>query len=251
MSEAKYDLQKRFELEVEKSKLKEDEKAYMKRVIEGIVKSAKGRLYLVNNPDFQRYMTFRKRDNDPNNEYAYCVVDVMKNPDTGFTEGRQYSFYDVYGFNRLAAENKEALASELVNSANNYRVEIGLGNKPEEKMENETPEQACKRELKERISKMETVPEYKKQRIYDVLDAIDKNGKIKVVDEPEYLEHIAMRSDRGVYGYYLVQKMMDYSGSTQGRRFIPLNSKTLVAYVEEHKDALDKELRKRSQIQEK
>ena len=182
-----------------------------------------------------------------------CSVepDVMKNPDTGFTEGRQYSFYDVYGFNRLAVENKEALASELVNSANNYRVEIGLGNKPEEKMENETPEQACKRELKERISKMETVPEYKKQRVYDVLDAIDKNGKIKVVDEPEYLEHIAMRSDRGVYGYYLVQKMMDYSGSTQGRRFIPLNSKTLVAYVEEHKDALDKELRKRSQIQEK
>lgn len=251
MSDAKYDLQKRFELEVEKSKLKEDEKVYMKKIIEGIVKSAKGRLYLINNPDYQRYMTFRKRDNLPENEYTYCVVDVMKNPDTGFTEGRQYSFYDVYGFNRLAVENKEALASELVNSANNYRVEIGQGNKPEEKMENETPEQACKRELKERISKMETVPEYKKQRVYDVLDAIDKTGKIKVVDEPEYLEHIAMRSDRGVYGYYLVQKMMDYSGSTQGRRFIPLNSKTLVAYVEEHKDALDKELRKRSQIQEK
>lgn len=251
MSDAKYDLQKRFELEIEKSKLKEDEKVYMKKIIEGIVKSAKGRLYLINNPDYQRYMTFRKRDNLPENEYTYCVVDVMKNPDSGFTEGRQYSFYDVYGFNRLAAENKETLASELVNSANNYRVEIGQGNKPEEKMENETPEQACKRELKERISKMETVPEYKKQRVYDVLDAIDKTGKIKVVDEPEYLEHIAMRSDRGVYGYYLVQKMMDYSGATQGRRFIPLNSKTLVAYVEEHKDALDKELRKRGQIQEK
>lgn len=251
MSDAKYDLQKRFELEVEKSKLKEDEKVYMKKIIEGIVKSAKGRLYLINNPDYQRYMTFRKRDNLPENEYTYCVVDVMKNPDTGFTEGRQYSFYDVYGFNRLAVENKEALASELVNSANNYRVEIEQGNKPEEKIENETPEQACKRELKERISKMETVPEYKKQRVYDVLDAIDKTGKIKVIDEPEYLEHIAMRADRGVYGYYLVQKMMDYSGATQGRRFIPLNSKTLVAYVEEHKDALDKELRKRGQIQEK
>lgn len=251
MSDAKYDLQKRFELEVEKSKLKEDEKVYMIKIIEGIVKSAKGRLYLINNPDYQRYMTFRKRDNLPENEYTYCVVDVMKNPDTGFTEGRQYSFYDVYGFNRLAVENKEALASELVNSANNYRVEIGQGNKPEEKIENETPEQACKRELKERISKMETVPEYKKQRVYDVLDAIDKTGKIKVIDEPEYLEHIAMRADRGVYGYYLVQKMMDYSGATQGRRFIPLNSKTLVAYVEEHKDALDKELRKRGQIQEK
>ena len=251
MSDAKYDLQKRFELEIEKSKLKEDEKVYMKKIIEGIVKSAKGRLYLINNPDYQRYMTFRKRDNLPENEYTYCVVDVMKNPDTGFTEGRQYSFYDVYGFNRLAVENKEALASELVNSANNYRVEIGQGNKPEEKIENETPEQACKRELKERISKMEIVPEYKKQRVYDVLDAIDKTGKIKVIDEPEYLEHIAMRADRGVYGYYLVQKMMDYSGATQGRRFIPLNSKTLVAYVEEHKDALDKELRKRGQIQEK
>ena len=251
MSDAKYDLQKRFELEIEKSKLKEDEKVYMKKIIEGIVKSAKGRLYLINNPDYQRYMTFRKRDNLPENEYTYCVVDVMKNPDTGFTEGRQYSFYDVYGFNRLAVENKEALASELVNSANNYRVEIGQGNKPEEKIENETPEQACKREVKERISKMETVPEYKKQRVYDVLDAIDKTGKIKVIDQPEYLEHIAMRADRGVYGYYLVQKMMDYSGATQGRRFIPLNSKTLVAYVEEHKDALDKELRKRGQIQEK
>ena len=33
MSEAKYDLQKRFELEVEKSKLKEDEKVYMKKII--------------------------------------------------------------------------------------------------------------------------------------------------------------------------------------------------------------------------
>lgn len=251
MSEAKYDLQKRFELEVENSKLKEDEKSYMKRVIEGIVKSAKGRLYLVNNPDYQRYMTFRKRDNDPNNEYTYCRVDVMKNSDTGFTEGRQYTFYDVYGFSKLAFENKDVLASELVNSDNNYRVKIGQGNKPEEKKENETPEQACKRELKEIISKMETVPEYKKQRIYDVLDAIDKNGKIKVIDEPEYLEHIAMRSDRGIYGYYLVQKMMDYGGATQGRRFIPLNSKSLVAYVEEHKDALDKELRKRGQIQEK
>ena len=77
---------------------------------------------------------------------------------------------------------------------------------------------------------------------------IDKIGKIKAVDEQDYSEHIAMRRDRGILGYCLVQRMIDYSGATVGRRYVMLGAKTLVAYVEEHREIIDKEVKKAQEL---
>lgn len=240
MDTNKDDMQKRFELDIDSSRLDDAQKEYMMRIVDGIFKAPKGRLYIQKYPDFQKYMTFRKRNNDPENEYTYSLVSVMKNPDTGFTEGRIYEFLDILGFAAIAIENRNALESELVNSQNNQRIKEGNENYPEPKIENETPERRLRREIKEAISNMQNVPEYKKQRVYDVLDALDSTSRIKVVDEDSYVEYIAIKSERGVYGYYIVQKMVDvFSGVTQGRRYIPLGTKSLIAYVEEHRNVLD------------
>lgn len=248
MDTNKDDMQKRFELDIDASKLDDDKKEYMKRIVDGIFKAPKGRLYIQNDPAFQKYMTFRKRNNDPECEYTYSVVSVMKNPDTGFTEGRMYEFPGLLGFATIADENRDLLESELINSQNNQRIKDGNANYPEPKIENETPERILRRQTKESISKMQTVPDYKKQRVYDVLDVLDSVGKIRVIDEDSFIEHIAIKSERGVYGYYLVQKMVDaFSGTTQGRRYIPLGTKSLVAYVEEHRDVLDKAVKKQQE----
>lgn len=247
MKENTVTLQQRLEKQIDESRLSEQDKEYMKRIVDGIIKAPKGRLYLINNPDFQRYMTLRKDVSDLNSSLDYCLVNVMKNPDTGFTEGRSYTFPGLKGFLRLARENESVLASELVNSQNHQKVKSGVSSS-EITAPKETEEQRCKRLTKESIARLETVPDYKKQRVYDALDMIDKIGKIKAVDEQDYSEHIAMRRDGGILGYCLVQRMIDYSGATVGRRYVMLGAKTLVAYVEEHREIIDKEVKKAQEL---
>ena len=179
MRENNIELQNRFEMQIDNSNLSADNKEYMKRIVDGIMKSPKGRLYLINDPQFQKYITFRKDMSMPNPALDYCVVSVMKNPDTGFTEGRDYNFPGLKGFCELARENERVLASELVNSQNYQRVQSGAP-RVEKEQPSEDPKQKCKRLVKESIEKLANVPNYKKQRVYDVLDMIDKAGKIKV-----------------------------------------------------------------------
>lgn len=243
MRENNIELQNRFEMQIDNSNLSADNKEYMKRIVDGIMKSPKGRLYLINDPQFQKYITFRKDMSMPNPALDYCVVSVMKNPDTGFTEGRDYNFPGLKGFCELARENERVLASELVNSQNYQRVQSGAP-RVEKEQPSEDPKQKCKRLVKESIEKLANVPDYKKQRVYDVLDMIDKAGKIKAVDQGDYVEHLTMKNDKGIYGYYIVQKTMDYSGATMDRRYVPLGTKSLVAYVEENREEIDKQVKK-------
>jgi hypothetical protein len=37
---------------------------------------------------------------------------------------------------------------------------------------------------------------------------------------------------------------MDYSGATMDRRYVPLGTKSLVAYVEENREEIDKQVKK-------
>ena len=60
MRENNIELQNRFEMQIDNSNLSADNKEYMKRIVDGIMKSPKGRLYLINDPQFQKYITFRK-----------------------------------------------------------------------------------------------------------------------------------------------------------------------------------------------
>lgn len=222
----------------------EARKEYAKKIIDGIMTSPKGRLYIKNVPEYQEYLTLRKDPSREDAKYEFCVVSAMKNPDTGFTEGREYNFLDPASFIETVDENRAILDSELVNADNYQRVkESGLNTDASKETESES--QKAKREMKERIGQMKTVPDYKKQRVYDVLDAIENHGKVKASEQGDVYEHLALRKMDGLYRYCISKKVVDsYSGATMVRDYIPLNSKTLVAYVEENRKVIDKEVKR-------
>ena len=113
-----------------------------------------------------------------------------------------------------------------------------------------TPQEDFKDIIVATIENLPNVPEHKKQRAIDVLEAIAVSPQSKLLSKKEdgYSEAIALRGSGREFRYYVVKRMSDFSGSTQGRDYEPLGAKSLLEYIDENRITIDKEIQRMRQL---
>lgn len=237
--------QKRIEAQIEGLRIPTEQKDRMKRVLKGIMTSPNGRLYFEKDNNFQKYLTLRKRDSA---DYDFCIVHKMIDEYSGATAGKKYDFPNLLDLAKLIDEYKDIMDSEIVNSENYQRVQksqqqITASTSSDEK----TLAEAYKKSIKNSIESIQNIPSYKKQRVFDVLDAISSSFTRSITSKTgvNYSEMIALRTIENELGYYIITRMFDeYSGATVGRKYRPVSARSLADYVDEHRTTLDKEIQK-------
>jgi len=238
----------RITAEIEKMKITDEQKDRMKRSLNAIKESPRGRINLEKNEDFEKYLTIRREGIFSDSPLEFCVVSRMIDY-AGGTAGRKYEFPTIYDMANIIEEYKDIVESGIVDAINYQRTEKGETKPLETSSETpKTPKEQCRENMEEAIRSLDKVPDYKKQRVLDVLQAISESGvgKVYAVLESGYSEAIGLRSDKGEFGYYQITRWFDeWSGATVGRNYREFGAKSLVEYVEKNRTTIDKELSKK------
>lgn len=243
MKESVTEAQQRFEDQIERLKISDNDKAKMKRVIQGILQSSRGRLFTKKEDDFEEYLTIRPNDQD---EYELCVIERIINSYSGATENGVKTPMNLLQTLGYVKEHEDIIESEVVD-AENYQRRIN-GQNIEPKVEAQQPK-SLKEDFKDIfVATIENLPnrtDSQKQRAIDVLEAISvvPQSRLYTKRESGYSEAIALRGSGNEFRYYIVKRMSDYAGATVGREYEPLGVKGLIDYVEENKINVDKELK--------
>lgn len=235
--------QKRLETQIDGLKINDKEKDKMRRVLKGIVESPRGRLFTKKTDDFEEYLTLRQNEDS---RYELCVIERMINRYSGATEGRKKTPMSLLQVSEYVRENEGIIESEIVN-AENYQRRLQMQGQPTavESDKPKTPQEDFKDIIKATIENLPNVPEHKKQRAIDVLEAIAVSPQSRLYSKKEdgYSEAIALRGSGREYRYYVVKGMSDYAGTTTGRDYEPLGAKSLLQYVDENRVTIDKEIK--------
>lgn len=235
--------QKRLEEQIDALKMNSKEKAKMKRVLKGIVESSRGRLFTKKTDEFEEYLTLRQNEDS---RYELCVIERMINRYSGATEGRKKTPMSLFQAAEYVRENEGVIESEIVNAENHQRMMQMQNNSVVEKQDKpKTPQEDFKDIIKATIENLPNVPDHKKQRAIDVLEAIAVSSQSRLYSKKEdgYSEAIALRGSGREFRYYVVKKMSDYAGATVGREYEPLGAKSLLEYVDENRITIDKEIK--------
>ena len=240
--------QKRLEEQIDGIKISNDQKDKMKRILKGIVESQRGRLFTKKTDEFEEYLTLRQNEDS---KYELCVIERMINRYSGATEARNKKPMSLFEVAEYIKENEGVLESEVVN-AENYQRRLQAQEQPvvikEDKLK--TPQEDFKDIIIATIENLPNVPEHKKQRAIDVLETIAVSPQNKLLSKKEdgYSESIALRGGGREFRYYVVKRMSDFSGTTQGREYEPLGAKSLLEYIDQNRITIDKEIQKMRQL---
>lgn len=216
------ELKERLEREIDNLKIPEIQKKRIQETLLGILVSKDRRLKL----NEEQYLTLKKKDEK--SDYAFCVE-----------KSGDYNFPSLEETANLVEENKKIVDAEIV-VALDYQKSAARDKIKEDKA-------ICKANMKNAIERMEKLSEKEKQRVYDVLDAIENspNGKITTVRNPEFVETLSLSAEHGVMGYTITSKMIDvYGGSNGFRKAKPVSAKGLAEYIEKNKATIEKEVKK-------
>ena len=243
MKETVIEARKRFEMQIDGLKISDQDKAKLKRVLQGIVDSSRGRLFTRKENDFEEYLTIRPNENE---HYELCVIERMINTYSGATENSIKTPMNVSQMLEYVKDHDAIIESEVVD-AENYQKRVNAS-KMEPKIEEEKPK-SLKEDFKDIfVATIENLPnrtESQKQRAIDVLEAISvvPQNRLYTKREDGYSEAIALRGSGNQFRYYIVKRMSDYAGSTVGRDEEPVGVRGILEYVEENKISIDRELK--------
>lgn len=243
MKESIIEAQQRFESQIDGLRISDRDKDKMKRVIQGILDSSRGRLFTKKENDFEEYLTIRPKDEF---EYELCVIERMVNSYSGATEGRVKTPMGLLQTLEYVREHEDIIESEVIDAENYQRR--AKAQKSESKADAQEPK-SPKEDFKDIfVATIENLPnrtDSQKQRAIDVLEAIAvvPQNRLYTKREDGYSETIALRGSGNEFRYYIVKRMSDYAGATVGREYEPVGVKGLIDYIEENKINVDKELK--------
>lgn len=240
MNEQMTKIKARLENQIENANLQVDPKDRMKRILDAIFIAPNGRLYFERKPDYQEYLTLAR--NQFSGDYDFTIAKKMINEQSGSIEGRDYEFPSLSQLSAIIEEHKDVMESEIVNAQNSVRAQEPQNNEKS----NKTPAEQYTENAKSIISAASNLPEYQKQRAYDVMNLLAEmpSAKIYVERGDNYSKAIALNQTKSGYGYHILTRMFDeYSGATLNRDDRPISAVSLVSYVNEHRVELDKEMK--------
>lgn len=240
MNEKMIQVKQRLSTQIENSNLGSDAKNRMRRVLEGIFLSQNGRLYLERKPDFQEYITIARSNFSEN--YDFCIAKIMKNEQSGATEGKTADFPGLLALSEVVEKNKDLVESEIINAQNYRRMQETQVNENTTK----TPIENYTDRAKKAIEEATNIPSYQKQRTYDLMDLLAQMPVPKIYAEKgnNYSKAIALKEEKSGYSYHILTRIFDeYSGTTLSRDDTPISAVSLASYVNEHRIELDKEMK--------
>lgn len=206
-----------------------DAKYFLYRIEKGIMESPNGRVYINNSADYQEYICFKIPNNKENNSIQFCISKRFFD-EASSTKLSQNEFPTYQELIEYITANKEQIESSLKS------IEYYVSEKKE------IPQTPSIINTIRRKIELAPTPEIKKARAFAVLDALASQEKQRIyaVKSAQYEEYISL-----INGYLTVtEKMLDYSGATQGRNVYILKSNKLIDYVQEHQFAIDESLSK-------
>ena len=227
---------KNLEEQIDSSTLSDYDKKILFEMLQGILSSERGRLYVKNHAYYKEYVALRDQPGDNEADLSFCIIRRVVDEATGGTATRSYEFPNYSELLRYYHENRAALSIEItkasLNKGKSIATELG-------------PESIIDKAI-EQINKQTNISSHKRQRAIDVLQSVKRasNGNFFMVQQPDYEEYITIRNSNIV----LARRMIDYAGSTAGRTFQLLNIVGLIEYLEENKTKLGEEEEKGFQM---
>lgn len=214
--------------EIKALKVDENVKAYLLQIIKHLILSPNGRIYIKDLYDFKEYLCLKISSNT--NQVQLCVTEKLIEY-SGATGVRDNKFLPYPELIEYVNNNKEIIDSQL--KAIEYYTE------QKENSKEETMSDAITEIVRKKIEQMPG-SQTKKARVYAVLDELanEPGERIYTIIQDNYKECLSLINN----SIYIIQKMVDYAGSTQGRRKFIITSDKLLDYIEEHKDEIDKSL---------
>ena len=214
---------------IESLNIQPDTKYYLYRIEKGIIESPDGHVYINNSADYQEYICLKVPNSKENNSIQFCISKRFFD-EASQTKLKQNDFPSYKELIEYITANKEQIESSLKS------IEYYVSEKKE------IPQTPSIINTIRRKIELAPTPEIKKARAFAVLDALASQEKQRIyaVKSAQYEEYISL-----INGYLTVtEKMLDYSGATQGRNVYILKSNKLIDYVQEHQFAIDESLSK-------
>lgn len=241
MEERMSNIKDRLKVQIESSKLQSDAKDRMSRILDAIFLSPNGKLYFERKPDFQEYLTLARNKFSEN--YDFTIVKRMVDNQRGSTEGRDYEFPSLVDLSSRIEAHKDIMESEIINAQNHARAQ-----QSQQSYENspKTPIEEYTENAKSAVADASNIPDYQKQRAYDLMDLLAQlpSGKIYTEQGNNYSKAIALSQTKSGYGYHIVTRFFDeYSGATISRDDTPISAVGLTKYANEHRVELDKKMK--------
>lgn len=225
------------EQSIESAQIEDYEKKILYEMLQGILSSQRGRLYVKNFPDYEEYVALRDQPGDNEQDLSFCIVKRMVDEYSGSTSSRAYEFPCYKELLKYYSANRAAINLEMSRAKQNKGKSIAT-----ELTKEPTKPQSIIDDFRERISKLTNVPQHKRQRALDVLDALENshNGKFFIIKQADYEEYIAVRDGEICIG----RRMIDYTGGTAGRTHRPMVAIDFIEYLEANKDKLGEETKR-------
>lgn len=214
---------KELEDKIKNSYINDYEKKILFEMLQAILLSKKGRIYTQNHRNYKEYIALRDQPGDMEQNLSFCIVKRTINEFDGSTASRAYEFYSFPELIKYYQKNRAAID-----------LEMAIANKEKNTTKQEPGETIA--QLIERVNKLTNIPNEQRLRAVNVLTALNINAKRKffITKDDEYEEFVTIRNNT----LSIARRMIDYSGSTAGITYTPIDIKSFINYLENNKAKL-------------
>jgi len=228
------------------SELSNENKDIMKKILTAIYLSDKTAIYFVKEPEFEKYLTITEPGVNANPQFA--IVNVNRNMGSGISSVNDIRGYEFPKLTDLAEELKkyreiiDKKVAEVENIENEGTI---IGNAEQDK--EKTVEEQYIEEVKSYMEELKDVPNYKKQRVLDVLGVMSsfRWGSVTSLTGENYTEEIAFRKNGDhISGCDIVTKVYHDFLRMDGPPSKPITINELIEYVDKNKGILDEKIEK-------
>lgn len=228
------------------SELSNENKDIMKKILTAIYLSDKTAIYFVKEPEFEKYLTITELGANANPQFA--IVNVNRNMGSGISSVNDIRGYEFPKLTDLAKELEKyrEIIDKKVAEVENFENK-GIKAEGTEQGKEKTIEEQYIEEVKSYMEELKSVPNYKKQRVLDVLGVMSSFRWGSVTSEigENYTKEIAFRKNVDhISGCNIVTKVYHDYLRMDGPPAEPITIDELIKYVDENRDILDEKIEK-------
>ena len=213
---------------INNSHVSEHDKKILLYILNGVLASQRGRLYVKDYQFEKEYIALRDQPGDNYTQLNICIIKKVIDEYSGATATRSYEFPSYPTLIRYYHEHHAAISLEI------SKANLNTGKSIATELNNNMTQKMI-----EQINSMTRFSPDKRSRAIDVLTAIEQNTKHRfyIIQQDDYEEYLSIRNSNLI----LVRNIKDPAGSSNNRNYHQLNLASLITYLDENKDKLGEE----------
>ena len=183
---------------INNSHVSEHDKKILLELLNGIISSQRGRLYVKDYQFEKEYIALRDQPGDNHAQLNICIIKKRIDEYSGATATRLYEFPSYPELVRYYHEHRAAISLEIAKAEMNQGKSIATELKT-----------SVTAKMIEQIHGMTNFSQDKRERAIGVLNSIDQNAKHRfyLIQQNNYEEYLSIRNSDLI----LVRNMKDYS----------------------------------------